>query len=444
MPLWYTGLPPADNNSVASIDYANSLAAQNLTDASVKQTIKNRFSLATYASSSWAESIINNTNPNEAFARQSQLTVGLNTKIPVLGNSSGGTPLKSRANGPVALDDTGRVDSSLITRASAQTFPIMNWSPSSYSVVSNVTSETTICTLNVNPGLASYRVFVTGIINAKVVPGTTTSVDGQFARIHVRANSNSGQIVATGYGLAESYRGGVLTPIINPGNYSYQVPSWSNKIDVVLVGAGGGGINDSLGLSGAGGSGGSWAAATLVRGGNFSSGVLTINGSVGQGAPSENFNLFGYGNRRGGSTTCTPTGLAGVSAVGGATGGGTPGDPTLGGSPGNFSFAGNTYQGGPVQTNRGTNGNAPGGGGSGGNRSVGGAGANGAAYFYAYTNDDINYGQINVFPGSSNGPFSGPIVLYVNVLRDANGKSGAASITTSSLNPQISVMVVPA
>lgn len=444
MPLWYFGASPDDNNSVAVVNYVNSLVSQNLSATDVKQSIKNRFSLSTYASGSWADAIVNSTVSGEAFARQSELTVGLSAKIPILGNNSSGVPLKSRANGPVALDSTGKVDPSLITKASAQTFPVLSWSPSSYPTLSGVTTEQTICSIPVSSSLSSYRVFVTGTISAKIVPGTFNSADGQYAKIQVRAgNAITGQIVATGYGLAESYRGGVLTPITTAGNYTYQVPSWCNKIDIVLVGAGGGGINDSLGLTGAGGAGGSWAAATLTRGVNFSNSVVSISGVVGKGGDPENFNIFGYNNRGGGATTCFPTGIAGVAAAGGATGGGAHGSPTQGGSPGNYLYAGNTYVGGPAQTTAGGAGNSPGGGGAGGNRSPGGVGANGAAFFYAYTNDDINYGQINVIPTSTSGSFTGSTTLYVNILREQNGNTVSSSITTSSLNPQISVMVVP-
>jgi hypothetical protein len=424
MPLWYLGASPSEDTSLATVDYVNSLATQSLSDADVRQKIKDRFSLVTYATAPWAEGVINSTLTGQAFARQTDLASAFATKIPVLGT------LKSRANGPVALDSSGMVDPSLITKPSTQTFPRLHWSPSSYPIRSNITTETNISTITVNPSLANYRVFVTGTINAKV------TADGQYPVVRVRAtNQTSGSIVATGYGLGESHGGGSLTTFSIAGPYSYSVPSWCNKVDVVLVGAGGGGINEFLTIPGAGGSGGSWAAQTFTR----TSLGIRLDGEVGRGADAQPF--FGEIYRSAGQTVCSVPGTA-LIAAGGVTG--AQGTNTSGGSPGNFSFAGKTYIGGLSQATLSRPGNPPGGGGSGAQGgqagAVGGRGADGAAFFYAYVDDDTNYGQVNVIPEPVSPVFTGTTTLYVNVLR-----SGAsASVTTSSLNPQISVMVVPA
>lgn len=431
MPLWYLGAAPSEDTSLATVDYVNSLGAQSLSVTDVKQNIKERFTLVTYATATWAGSVINSTLTGQAFARQSDLTTAFTNKIPILGT------LKSRADGPIALDVSGKVDPSLITKASTQTFPKLHWSPSTYASLSNITTETNLCTITVNPSIANYRVIVTGTVNAKI------TADGGYPVVRVRANnSTTGQIVATGYGMSESYGGGKTDIYNSSGSFNYSIPNWANKIDVVLVGAGGGGINDTLGLKGAGGAGGSWAALTLTRGGNISNSVSTITGSVGKGANAENFNLFGYDNRGGTPTTCSPPGLQAISAQGGKTGGGASNDPTLGGSPGNFPFGGKTYQGGPTQSSPGTNGNSPGGGGSGGLMSSGGAGADGAAFFYAYTTDDVSYGQIGIIPEpmtEQSPKLTGTTTLYVNLLR-----GGTTGTVTTSLNPQVSVMVVPA
>ena len=112
--------------------------------------------------------------------------------------------------------------------------------------------------------------------------------------------------------------------------------------------------------------------------------------------------------------------------------------------PGNTTYGGITYLGGTTVTAYGTAGNTPGGGGSGGKAALGGSaggyGADGAAFFYAYINDDNNYSQITVLPApmSTQASLTAPTTLYVNVLC-----SGTGQLSTDSFNPQISVMVVP-
>jgi hypothetical protein len=441
MPLWYLGATPSEDTSIATVDYVNSLASLSLSAELVKTRIKDRFGLANYASNTWADSVINSTTAGQALARTSDLSAATLSKIPVLGNG-----VLSRALGPVALDSSGMVNPSLISTASGQTFPKMYWSPSTYPVLSGITTETNITTVTINPSVTSYRVFVTGTINAG------TSMDGQFPQVLVRANATgqgtatSGIVVAKGYGMGENYKGGVLTNYFAAGSYTYEIPSWANKIDVVLLGAGGGGIDGGF-VVGEGGGPGEFAAVTLVRGGSgsngLSPGVFNLTGVVGAGGARGDIFSRPYG----GSTTCVIPNVALGEARGGQAGTAerSPTDPNVanGASPAPYPFGGYTYTGGAAASTY-APGNPPGGGGGGGKtNNPPGVGAPGAAFFYAYTNDDNPYSQVGIIPvsfDSQNTPLTGSTTLYINLVR--SGSSG--TVKTTSLNPQISVMVVPA
>lgn len=417
MPLWYLGAVPTEDASIATLGFVNSLAAQSLSPQDAKQKIKDYFALTNFASYSWADSVVNSTSSGQAFARQTDLTSGVLTKIPILANG-----LKSRANGPVALDSSGKVDPSLISRPSEQTFPILSWSPNTYTTRSGVTTEQNIATIPITSSLPSYKVFVTGTINARVTQ------DGQYPEVVVRVGSG-GNIVARGYGLGENYRGGLMTEIKNAGSYVYQVPAWADFIDVVLIGGGGGAFN----VGGGGGSAGSWASQTFARGNN-----INFTGVVGSGADPKN---LGVTTTFGGTTTCVTT-TGSMNAGGGQTGKNnfSLNNPQWGSGAADHTHNGIIYKGGVAQSTFGAAGNAPGGGGAGGAIN-GGRGGDGAAFFYAYTSEENNYGQVGIIPVPMNtiDSISGPNTLFVNVLRNGN----SASVTTSSINPQISVMVVP-
>lgn len=175
----------------------------------------------------------------------------------------------------------------------------------------------------------------------------------------------------------------------NSGTYTYDIPTWANYIDVVLVGAGGGGRggDPGFGRSGDGGFAGSWQGETLVRGTDFPTGATTLSFVVGDGGPGGYYSAGGDGNptiRAG-----IPSGKSSLVAAGGA--GGTTYNGTRGRSPGNFTFNGITYTGGGTAYTAGGGGNgyggsAPGGGGGGGSGGTygiawaGGGGARGSAW----------------------------------------------------------------
>lgn len=177
--------------------------------------------------------------------------------------------------------------------------------------------------------------------------------------------------------------------ISSPGTTSYPVPSWVNKVQVPVLGAGGGGrLGGSWGVSGEGGDPGVWNYVEWVRGVHFSGNpILSITvGAGGDGGTLSNGQSGGHGQ----STSVTLPATPGFSsqtvvAVGGEGGdalnvGGVDKD---GGSAGPQTYDGYPYTSAPAQTTFGADGGNPGTGGAGGNWvsvQPGGKGGNGSAW----------------------------------------------------------------
>ncbi|ATW60161.1 hypothetical protein SEA_PH8S_33 [Mycobacterium phage Ph8s] len=180
----------------------------------------------------------------------------------------------------------------------------------------------------------------------------------------------------------------VLTPITTVGAFSYDIPAEAKFIDVILLGAGGGGKGMALADGwGRGGDAGSWAVVTLERGVHIPLSTTRITGSVGAGGAAGEGSVFsGKAGGRGGNTTASATGWAGLTAAGGPGGAVVDILSVAGKSPGDRTFNYQFYPGGAQQNAASGNGNAPGGGGAGAQTSTksGGAGARGQAWFYAY------------------------------------------------------------
>jgi hypothetical protein len=180
-----------------------------------------------------------------------------------------------------------------------------------------------------------------------------------------------------------------LTPFTTSGIYTF--PAGCNRIDVVLLGASGGGAapGSFYTLEGYPGVPGSWTTQTLVLGVDIPLTTTTIAVTIGTGgAHGSGSSLTGVAGSAGTATTATATGMTSLSAAGGA-GGGTSGTGTVsyqGPGPGSEVFNGETYPGGATQSTAGGAGNAPGGAGAGGTAfgGAGGVGARGEAWFYAY------------------------------------------------------------
>lgn len=166
-----------------------------------------------------------------------------------------------------------------------------------------------------------------------------------------------------------------------PGTYTYMVPDWAARIEIVVLGGGGaGGMGGAL-ITGGGGAAGEWGSTTwntrvpnLVssQGGQFDVGTqLTIVVGDG-GAPSAAFPSVAANNGQNSSVTYASTSLVGKGGqadVGRYT-------THLGYSPGNYAYSGVNYTGGAGHTGQAqTNppaGNPPGGGGSGSTSGLGG------------------------------------------------------------------------
>jgi hypothetical protein len=192
---------------------------------------------------------------------------------------------------------------------------------------------------------------------------------------------------------------GADTTFSIPGTFVYKVPSGAKKLDIVALGAGGGGGKGEWLGEGRGALPGQWAAVTLTvgldvqigqalnvivgAGGEGNSNVLDL----GPGKDGGQSTLFGFltakGGIGGGSSTSQSIGMPSIS-------GGNP-DPT------NYVYNGKTYVAGvggtsvgvPNFPGYGLNGNSPGVGGFGGDNITvgiagGGFGGDGRVWIHAY------------------------------------------------------------
>jgi hypothetical protein len=177
------------------------------------------------------------------------------------------------------------------------------------------------------------------------------------------------------------------------GANTYAIPSWANQLDVVMVGAGGGGRGgNNVGVHGMGGDAGVWVGETLVRGVDFPVGATTITINVGTGGAGSAVAAPGGGGTAS-SRSAIASGKAAFSASGGAGGIGLNTSLSLGKSPGNFTYGGTTFIGGSTAASnsmsQGQAGKTPGGGGGGGAGNFlaggwsGGAGGRGSAWVTA-------------------------------------------------------------
>lgn len=116
--------------------------------------------------------------------------------------ASAGTP-----NGPVPLTAPGGlVPVGQINAASTQTWPLPFWSPPSYNTapVNATTDAELLYTMSVpDPGWP-YVLLCTGMVDTQAALD-----DGTFAQVLVREGGPTGQIIAAGYGVGESYTGPV-------------------------------------------------------------------------------------------------------------------------------------------------------------------------------------------------------------------------------------------
>jgi hypothetical protein len=164
------------------------------------------------------------------------------------------------------------------------------------------------------------------------------------------------------------------------GTYAFAIPFWCTTIDLILLGAGGGGTYAEF-SNGVGGGPGNWNTVTLQRGSDIPWAATTINVTVGQGGSGGTPSAPDA--TPGGDTTAswdTATGTTQAVASGGGAGASTNGQSGDGPNPTSKSVDDATLSAGATEPVLAAAGNAPGGGGAGGDViSPGGAGADGAA-----------------------------------------------------------------
>jgi hypothetical protein len=176
-------------------------------------------------------------------------------------------------------------------------------------------------------------------------------------------------------------------PYDGAGTYTYTIPYWCTTIDLVLLGAAGGGSYNEF-SNGVGGGAGDWKTATLQRGSDIPWSATTITVTVGHGGAGGTL-AAGQG-APGGDTTAswdTTSGPTTKTASGGGAGASTSGLTGDGPSPNSQTAGDASLTAGSAQATPGGPGNAPGGGGGGGDViSPGGAGADGVAIVVASQN----------------------------------------------------------
>ena len=150
------------------------------------------------------------------------------------------------------------------------------------------------------------------------------------------------------------------------GTYAFAIPFWCTTIDLILLGAGGGGTYAEF-SNGVGGGAGNWKTVTLQRGSDIPWAATTINVTVGQGGSGGTPSAPDA--TPGGDTTAswdTATGTTQEVASGGGAGASAGGQSGDGPSPTSESVDGATLSAGAAQPALAAAGNAPGGGGAGG------------------------------------------------------------------------------
>jgi hypothetical protein len=169
-------------------------------------------------------------------------------------------------------------------------------------------------------------------------------------------------------------------PYPGAGTYAFSIPFWCTRIDLVLLGAGGGGSYAPF-SNGVGGGAGGWKTVTLARGTDIAWATTTINVTVGQGGSGGTPNAADA--TPGGDTTASWDATM-QTATGGGGGASTSGQSGDGPSPTSESVGGATLTAGTTQSTPAAAGGGPGVGGAGGDViSPGGAGADGAAIIVA-------------------------------------------------------------
>jgi len=199
----------------------------------------------------------------------------------------------------------------------------------------------------------------------------------------------AGVSIAYAYFALEALTGNLVS-VGAPGPYTVNIPSGTTYVDIVLLGGGGGGGGYDVAGSGTGGNGGNTTATPAggsmlsAAGGPGGGSTVAYANSAGLSPGTESFDDQTYiGGAGGVAGKNGPGGGGGAPGAGGGGGGALGSYGGVGGAAGTWAYetlavtAGMTTITGSV-----------GAGGTGGvaeNSAVGGAGANGEAFFYFYS-----------------------------------------------------------
>lgn len=392
--LNYMGAASAGASDLITTAYINALTAANLSQATVDSMVNS--GLSPYVLKSYVDTQ-DALNATKAFIDAGDAT---RLHLSQIGVNSG----------VAGLDSGGRVEVSRLTGIGAsQRWPKPFVSPAAYqaaAVTANSTTEVQLYTVAVaDPGY-TYRLLITGTVDAS---GDT---DGQYPVVRVRQGSATGQLVAQGRGLAESYSPGLMTTYTAAGTATYTKPGGYTTFDIIALGAGGP----------------STSASTSGGAGKVGYSIGVANASV----PATLAVVTGAGGTTGAGAASTVSGSGFTTLTGAGGAANTAG--TVGASPGASTINGNFYQGGATSTGVA---NAPGGGAGPNN-----AGAPGAVWIFAYNTAIVPNGPVNVVPYPLNlqTPITGATTLYVLVAR--SGAQGA--VTVSTARPDLYALPIPA
>lgn len=426
------GVAPSNAKDKVTVGYVSSqIAATNMAQGTIDSLIAAGF--ASYVDLSY----VNTQSALNATHAYVDGTGGANPN----GGDGGRLHLsqKNQPSGVAALGSvSAKVDRSRLGLSSTQRFPTPYSSPSTYNaspVTSVLVEETVYSWTFANPGY-TYKLMVNGIVDGAITR------DGYFPIVLIRAGSNTGNVIAVGFGCAEFYSAAAVSAY-GPGvSFIYNIPVWATNIDILVLGGAGGGAsgNGAVLIWGDGGLAGVWAAVNVVVGsGALPSGVTTISGVVGVGGAGGRGSVFSNPGA-GGTATSVTYYHSSITGAGGAGGHGVEGTQA-GQNSGFGSIGGNLY------SNQGFGCGGAGGAGGFFIGNHGQPGTGGLALIVAHPlTTDYNSGPVNVVPGalSEQSALTGDTPLFVQLLRAVGDNTTNGTASAGLFENSMYAMSIPA
>lgn len=184
--LEYIGAGVVENLDVSIRSYVVSKMANNLSSGQIDDTLNGIF--APYAAKSYVDSR-DALNATQAYIQQQD---NLRLKL----------AQKDSPNGIAALDANGKVNQQRINLPITQKYPRAFWSPDAYHaspVLLSTSTETAVYTCNITDPGYDYKVVVFGRLDG------LSAVDGMYPIVSVRVGGVSGNVIAQGRGISDSY-----------------------------------------------------------------------------------------------------------------------------------------------------------------------------------------------------------------------------------------------